>query len=72
VVILDIGLPGMNGYQVARQIREMLPAARLIALTGWAAEDNSTRAQEAGFDHYLVKPVQLAELEKLLANPGCR
>ncbi len=70
VVILDIGLPGMNGYQVARQIRKMLPDARLIALTGWVAEDNSTQAQEAGFDHYLVKPVQLAELEKLLANPG--
>jgi len=59
----------MNGYDVARRLREMLPDAKLIALTGWAAEESSTRAHDAGFDHYLIKPVQLAELQKLLGKP---
>ena len=69
VVILDIGLPGMDGYEVARKMREMVPSARLVALTGWAAEDNAHRVREAGFDHYMLKPVQLAELQRLLASP---
>jgi two-component system CheB/CheR fusion protein len=68
VVIVDIGLPGMDGYEVARRMRDLLPNAMLIALTGWVAEENSVRAREAGFDHYMVKPVQLAELQKLLAQ----
>lgn len=68
VVILDIGLSGMNGYEVARRLREMLPNALLIAMTGWVAEENSARAREAGFNRYMVKPVRLAELHKLLAN----
>jgi two-component system CheB/CheR fusion protein len=68
VVILDIGLPRMDGYEVARRLREMLPDALLIALTGWVAEEDSVRAREAGFNHYMVKPVQLAELQNLLAN----
>ena len=67
-MILDIGLPGMRGYEVARRLREMLPNATLIAVTGWIAEENSTRIREAGFDHYIVKPVQIAILEKLLAE----
>jgi CheY-like chemotaxis protein/two-component sensor histidine kinase len=68
VIILDIGLPEMNGYEVARRLRQTLPDVKLIALTGWSAEENSTHAREAGFDHYMVKPVQLAELQKLLPN----
>jgi two-component system, chemotaxis family, CheB/CheR fusion protein len=68
VVILDIGLPGMSGYEVARRLREMLPNAELIALSGWAADRNSAQATEAGFDHYIIKPVQIAELEKLLTK----
>jgi CheY-like chemotaxis protein len=66
-VIVDIGLPGMNGYQVARRLREILPNATLIALSGWAAEANSN-PREAGFDHYMVKPVELGELQRLLQN----
>jgi two-component system CheB/CheR fusion protein len=68
VVILDIALPGMDGYEVARRLREKLPNAMLIALTGWLAEENSARAHKAGFDHYMVKPVQFAELQKLFAK----
>jgi two-component system CheB/CheR fusion protein len=69
VVILDIGLPDMSGYEVAQRLRLKLPDAKLIALTGWTTEQNSTRAREAGFDHCTIKPIQLAELEKLLAEP---
>ena len=68
VVIVDLGLPHMNGYEVARRLRELLPDATLIALTGWLAGENSARAREAGFDHYMLKPVELAELQKVLAK----
>jgi signal transduction histidine kinase len=73
VVLLDIGLPhGMTGYEVARRLRD-LPGANgmtLIALTGYGAEEYQRRAAEAGFDHYLTKPVDLDELRELLAQPG--
>jgi signal transduction histidine kinase/ActR/RegA family two-component response regulator len=69
VVLLDIGLPKMNGYDVAQQIRQQ-PWGRglvLIALTGWGQEADRRRSTEAGFDHHLVKPVDPAELIHLLA-----
>jgi signal transduction histidine kinase/ActR/RegA family two-component response regulator len=69
VVLLDIGLPKMNGYEVARTIRQQ-PWGQgmvLIALTGWGQEADRQRAQEVGFDHHLVKPVALADLTQLLA-----
>ena len=68
VVLLDIGMPGMNGYEVARAIRAQFPksAAILVALTGWGQEDDRRRAREAGFDHHLVKPVDLDVLQDLL------
>jgi PAS domain S-box-containing protein len=68
VVILDIGLPDVNGYEVARQLREILPNAILVALSGWLPEGNFERARTAGFDYYLTKPVQLQELQDLLAS----
>ena len=67
-MILDIGLPGMDGYEVARRLRQMLPDGLLIALTGWVDEEDSARARVAGFDYYLAKPVQFTELQKLLTN----
>lgn len=70
VILLDIGLPKLNGYEVCRRIRE-LPGGRqmlIVALTGWGQEDDRFRSSEAGFDHHLVKPVDLATLEELLAN----
>jgi PAS domain S-box-containing protein len=68
VVLLDIGLPGMDGYQVARVLRAdpQVGRARLIALTGWGADTDRRRAMDAGFDHHLTKPVDLGVLEDLL------
>jgi len=70
VVLLDIGLPKLNGYEVAQRIRQQ-PWGRglvLIALTGWGQETDRRRSQEAGFDHHLVKPVDPAALLQLLAS----
>jgi PAS domain S-box-containing protein len=73
VIVLDIGLPKMNGYEVARHIRRQPwgTSMALIALTGWGQEEDKRRAFEAGFDQHLTKPVQTVALEKLLAliNP---
>lgn len=68
-VLLDIGMPGMNGYEVARAIRERFASsgAMLVALTGWGQDDDRRRAREAGFDHHLVKPAQIDALQTLLA-----
>lgn len=69
VVFLDIGMPGMDGYEVARRLRRS-PATRdafLVAVTGWGQESDRRRSREAGFDHHAVKPLELAELERLLA-----
>ena len=61
VVLLDIGLPGMDGYEVARQLRAMpaLAGAFLVATTGYASPEDRAHAKDAGFDEYLVKPVDL-------------
>jgi CheY-like chemotaxis protein len=70
VVLLDIGMPGMNGYEVARAIRSRFAGhpTVLVALTGWGQEDDRRRASEAGFDHHLVKPAEIEALQKLLAD----
>jgi CheY-like chemotaxis protein len=60
----------MNGYEVGRRLRK-IPALRripLVALTGWGKEEDRRRSMEAGFNAHLVKPVELPELEALLAN----
>lgn len=69
-VFLDLGLPRMSGYEVARQMRHDpgLGNTRLIALTGHAQENDRKEAWEAGFDQYLVKPVDLAFIDSLLGN----
>jgi CheY-like chemotaxis protein/nitrogen-specific signal transduction histidine kinase len=69
VVLLDIGLPKMNGYEAARHIRQQ-PWGRgmlLVAMTGWGQEEDKRQAREAGFDHHLTKPVDPADLERLLS-----
>ncbi|MDB5953761.1 ATP-binding protein [Ramlibacter sp.] len=68
VVLLDIGLPGMDGYEVARALRadQQVAGVRLVALTGWGGDEDRRRAMAAGFDHHLTKPVDLAVLEDLL------
>jgi len=70
VVILDIGMPRLNGYDAARMIREQSSgdSPMLIAVTGWGHDENRLRTKEAGFDHHLVKPVDPAVLTKLLAE----
>ena len=75
VVLLDIGLPDIDGYEVAKRLRASLKAVTLIAITGYSSESHRNRAGEAGFDHYLVKPVAYRALERLLADavrPGER
>jgi len=65
-VLLDIGLPGKDGYEVARELRASGFRHALVALTGWGSEDDRRRTAEAGFDRHLTKPVELDALEQLL------
>jgi CheY-like chemotaxis protein len=70
IVLLDIGLPKLNGYEVARRIREQ-PWGRemmLVALAGWGQDEDRRLSKEAGFNYHVVKPVEIAALEKLLAG----
>ena len=70
VVLLDIGLPEMNGYDAARRIRTESWGKKtvLIAVTGWGQPEDRRRSREAGFDHHIVKPVAVATLLELLAS----
>ncbi len=72
VVLLDIGMPGMDGYEVARRLRDLpeCEGTLLVALTGWGQEQDRVRSQDAGFDHHLVKPVDPEMLRGLLAEPS--
>ena len=72
VVLLDIGMPGMDGLEVARRLRQDLglKQALLVALTGYGQEEDRRRSQEAGFNAHLVKPVDVDALERLLARPA--
>ncbi|MCI0642165.1 MAG: PAS domain S-box protein [Gemmataceae bacterium] len=69
IVLMDIGLPGMDGYEVARHLRQQpaLKDTMLVAVTGYGQESDRRRSQEARFDHHLVKPVNPQELEGILA-----
>jgi CheY-like chemotaxis protein len=70
VVLLDIGLPGMDGFDVARQIREDqgLSHLRIVAVTGYGQDEDRRRTQEAGFDFHLTKPVDPTQLDRLLSR----
>ena len=70
VALVDIGLPGIDGYEVARRVRAALGAAvSLVAVTGYGQVEDRHRAAEAGFDLHLTKPIDLGELKSLLASP---
>jgi PAS domain S-box-containing protein len=70
VVLLDLGMPGMDGYEVVRQARETgnFQDVVFIALTGWGQEEDRRRSKAIGFDYHLVKPVDLTQLQSLLAT----
>ena len=70
IVFLDIGMPGMNGYEVARAIRKMPEAGNpvLVALTGWGGELDRSRSRSAGFDEHLTKPADISAIENLLSK----
>lgn len=72
VAFLDIGLPGMTGYELAARLRQLpgLAAVELVALTGYGQESDRQRAKEAGFHHHLVKPVGRVSVEQILIQRG--
>jgi len=72
VVFLDIGMPGMSGYEVAQAVRRdpRLDGVRLVALTGWGGESDRARTRDAGFDDHLTKPATAAAIEAVLAKFG--
>jgi two-component system CheB/CheR fusion protein len=70
MIFLDIGMPGMDGYEVARRMRQNpeLTGVVLAALTGWGQQEDRRRSAAAGFDHHLVKPLEPKMLESVLAD----
>jgi CheY-like chemotaxis protein len=74
VVISDLGLPGIDGYALAKQIKSdpCLRSAYLVALSGYGREDDRKRTREAGFDEHLVKPVEMAALKRVLADASTK
>jgi DNA-binding response OmpR family regulator len=72
-VLLDLGLPGIDGYEVARRLRERHgDGMTLVALTGWTGQEVRTKAAAAGFDYHLVKPVNWEELERIVTEENDR
>lgn len=70
IVVLDIGLPGLSGYEVSAQLREAGCPALLVAVTGYGQEHDRNKALQSGFDAHLTKPVQLDELLRLFGQRG--
>jgi CheY-like chemotaxis protein len=72
IVLLDIGMPGLDGYEVARRLRAMDggEALRIVAVTGWGQEADREKSRAAGFDLHLVKPVEPRELVRVLDERG--
>jgi two-component system CheB/CheR fusion protein len=70
IVLLDIGLPGLNGYEVARQLNRTNGSRRMciVAMTGYGTDEDRERTRDAGFHHHVVKPVEPAELNSLVAR----
>lgn len=70
LIVLDIGMPGLDGYEVCRRIRQHDWAQTIViaALTGWSRDEDRDRSEEAGFNHFLVKPVDPKALEELIAG----
>jgi CheY-like chemotaxis protein len=73
VMLLDIGMPVMDGYEAAQHVRKNPELAHiiLVALTGWGQDDDKRQAEEAGFNHHVTKPIDLAALQSLLQPLKC-
>ena len=69
-MVLDVGMPGMDGYQVARRLRQQttLAGVVLVAVTGWGQQEDRRRSAESGFDHHLVKPLEPQAAEALIES----
>jgi PAS domain S-box-containing protein len=72
LVLLDIGLPGLDGYAVAARLRAGNARVALVAITGYGLEEDARRAHDAGFDHHLVKPIEFAQLESISRKASAR
>jgi CheY-like chemotaxis protein len=74
LVLTDLGMPGLDGYEVARRIRERSTGVEvmLIALTGWGQEEDRRRSRDAGFDDHLIKPAEIDTLQALLLSVADR
>jgi CheY-like chemotaxis protein len=72
VALLDIGLPGMDGYQLARRLKSQSAPGGivLVALSGYGQDEDRRRGRESGFDHYLVKPASAEAILSVLGGPG--
>ena len=72
--MLDLGLPGMDGYEVARRIRLRAEDRKpvLVAVSGYGRDEDRRRSRQAGFDHHLIKPAEIAALRSALAVPAIR
>jgi CheY-like chemotaxis protein len=70
MILCDIGLPGLDGYEVARRLRseKTLASVYLVALTGYALPEDLAKAKEAGFDEHIAKPASLERIEQILAS----
>jgi len=70
LVFLDLGMPGMDGYEVGRRLRQQSDMEDIVlaALTGWGNQEDRRRTAEAGFDHHLIKPIELTALENIIAR----
>jgi two-component system, sensor histidine kinase len=68
IALVDIGLPRLDGYEIARQVRERGTPIKLIAMSGYGRPEDRSRAEQAGFDLHVVKPVTVAQLQKLIAK----
>src|SRR5262249_29496248 len=70
-IFMDIGMPGMNGYEVAERLRELpgMDRVLVVALTGYGQEADRRRSEKAGFDCHIVKPVEAKDIKALLAHP---